>query len=207
MTTVGYGDSYPITGGGMFVGAVTMVTGLLCIAVPITIVTANLSDVREQFVRKREAERRKLAHSEAARLLQAVRPSTAGNASLATGDKGPGTDTGSVNAPAATAASASEASGAAAPPLQTRGSVATVARTASASSGMAGAPVITITTEQALESLEAAHMTMLEHLATIREATQAFEDAAMLAEAAIVSWRMATKPPRQRRPTHAPHNA
>ena len=77
MTTVGYGDAYPITGAGMFVASVTMVVGLLCIAFPVTIITANLTAVKEEVeerkkLRKRQRERIEAAHLKAGNSSEAL---------------------------------------------------------------------------------------------------------------------------------------
>ncbi|WP_234050403.1 MULTISPECIES: cyclic nucleotide-gated ion channel [unclassified Xanthobacter] len=45
LTTVGYGDTVPITTIGRMIGAVTMVTGLIMLALPIAIVASSFSDV------------------------------------------------------------------------------------------------------------------------------------------------------------------
>ena len=47
MTTVGYGDMSPVTPGGQFVATLTMITGLLVLALPITVVGANFALVGE----------------------------------------------------------------------------------------------------------------------------------------------------------------
>lgn len=44
MTTVGYGDTYPITNWGRLVGALTMIIGILCVALPTTILGVQFSD-------------------------------------------------------------------------------------------------------------------------------------------------------------------
>lgn len=44
MTTVGYGDTYPITNWGRFVGGLTMIIGILCVALPTTVLGVQFSD-------------------------------------------------------------------------------------------------------------------------------------------------------------------
>ena len=48
LTTVGYGDIYPVTGLGRFLGAVIAFTGIAALAVPTGIVTAGLSEKIER---------------------------------------------------------------------------------------------------------------------------------------------------------------
>tara|TARA_B110001452_G_scaffold194562_1_gene164568 strand:+ start:1401 stop:2384 length:984 start_codon:yes stop_codon:yes gene_type:complete len=56
MTTVGYGDSYPITLGGQILGIVIMFWGLVVLSLPITIVGANFDEeYREMKRREKEA--------------------------------------------------------------------------------------------------------------------------------------------------------
>lgn len=44
MTTVGYGDVYPITNWGRFIGGLTMIIGILCVALPTTVLGVQFSD-------------------------------------------------------------------------------------------------------------------------------------------------------------------
>eukprot|EP01062_Namystynia_karyoxenos_P024505 TRINITY_DN19561_c0_g1_i1.p1 TRINITY_DN19561_c0_g1~~TRINITY_DN19561_c0_g1_i1.p1 ORF type:complete len:630 (+),score=164.93 TRINITY_DN19561_c0_g1_i1:210-2099(+) len=56
VTTVGYGDVYPITPEGKFIASLCMVTGILVVSYPITILTNAFATVNEEF---REEESRK----------------------------------------------------------------------------------------------------------------------------------------------------
>lgn len=49
ITTVGYGDIYPITDLGRFVSCLTMIMGLIIIALPITIISKNFSRTWDEF--------------------------------------------------------------------------------------------------------------------------------------------------------------
>jgi len=54
MTTVGYGDQYPITGWGKLIGCITMFTGLLVIALPVIIVGGNFEQVYQDHRKAKE---------------------------------------------------------------------------------------------------------------------------------------------------------
>eukprot|EP01062_Namystynia_karyoxenos_P047566 TRINITY_DN3594_c0_g2_i1.p2 TRINITY_DN3594_c0_g2~~TRINITY_DN3594_c0_g2_i1.p2 ORF type:complete len:571 (+),score=174.52 TRINITY_DN3594_c0_g2_i1:168-1880(+) len=62
LTTVGYGDMYPVTLGGYLVGTVAMLAGLLIVAFPIIIIGANFTEVRAEY---KERQRRKRASRQA----------------------------------------------------------------------------------------------------------------------------------------------
>jgi len=53
MTTVGYGDQYPVTAGGKIVAVLTMFCGLVVLSLPITIIGANF-DEEYRLLRKRK---------------------------------------------------------------------------------------------------------------------------------------------------------
>jgi hypothetical protein len=66
---VGYGDLFPITTMGYMVGALTILAGMMTLALPITIISANFDDeTREhnrqmELSKRRAAQRRRLARS------------------------------------------------------------------------------------------------------------------------------------------------
>ena len=76
MTTVGYGDVYPITIAGKVVAAVTMVTGLLVIAFPITIIGVNLNDIYDEYREEQAKQERAVARERAKQLARERNEST-----------------------------------------------------------------------------------------------------------------------------------
>ena len=47
LTSVGYGDIYPITAPGKLIGSFAALSGLLVLALPITIIGANFDEARK----------------------------------------------------------------------------------------------------------------------------------------------------------------
>jgi hypothetical protein len=63
MTTVGYGDAYPVTWLGKIVAGFTMLSGILVLAFPISILGSNFSDIWKETQREsQEIERAKQMH-------------------------------------------------------------------------------------------------------------------------------------------------
>lgn len=64
-TTVGYGDSYPTTEGGKLIGSVCMISGVLVLALPITIIGANFANEYAKVQAEEARERHQLAAAQA----------------------------------------------------------------------------------------------------------------------------------------------
>jgi hypothetical protein len=60
MTTVGYGDVFPTTTAGQFVASLTMMVGILILALPITVIGTYFAAEYEEYLRRQV---RKCAHS------------------------------------------------------------------------------------------------------------------------------------------------
>eukprot|EP00494_Astrolonche_serrata_P029397 UN29664 len=54
MTSVGYGDLYPIEVSGRLTSVVTCLTGVLCIALPVIIIGGEFTRVHSQYLRDKE---------------------------------------------------------------------------------------------------------------------------------------------------------
>merc|ERR1711959_330615 len=54
MTTVGYGDMYPLSAPGMVVAAGASLTGIFVLAIPITIISSNFNREYEREKKKRQ---------------------------------------------------------------------------------------------------------------------------------------------------------
>ncbi len=61
MTTVGYGDVFPRTPAGKFVGAVTAMLGIIVIAFPVTLIGSAFNEVWNAAVAKKAEEKAKKA--------------------------------------------------------------------------------------------------------------------------------------------------
>ncbi|CAK4632979.1 unnamed protein product [Aphanomyces euteiches] len=52
MTTVGYGDDYPVTPMGKFIASLTMMSGMLILALPISVIGSNFQHVMKEVVQE-----------------------------------------------------------------------------------------------------------------------------------------------------------
>jgi voltage-gated potassium channel Kch len=54
MTTVGYGDVFPVTGAGKFIASVAALSGILVVAIPITVISTNFNAEYGKMQKERE---------------------------------------------------------------------------------------------------------------------------------------------------------
>lgn len=54
MTTVGYGDAFPITVGGKFVGGACMIVGILCVALPTTVLGVEFAEAYSARIQEKK---------------------------------------------------------------------------------------------------------------------------------------------------------
>merc|ERR1712228_373488 len=59
ITTVGYGDMYPVTGLGRFLGCLTMFTGLIVIACVVIMFGSNFEKAHDRFHDKKQVFRQR----------------------------------------------------------------------------------------------------------------------------------------------------
>ena len=63
MTTVGYGDTFPVTPAGKLVACVTMLGGILVLAFPISILGTNFSDEWKALQQMKQKEERRMKNN------------------------------------------------------------------------------------------------------------------------------------------------
>jgi uncharacterized membrane-anchored protein YhcB (DUF1043 family) len=61
LTTVGYGDMFPVTGFGQIIAAFAALSGILVLAIPITIISTNFNTEYADLIKKREEVKSRLS--------------------------------------------------------------------------------------------------------------------------------------------------
>jgi hypothetical protein len=70
MTTVGYGDQFPVTAPGKVIAVLTMFSGLVVLSLPITIIGANFDDEYRELRKRTQDEKERARRRERALLRQ-----------------------------------------------------------------------------------------------------------------------------------------
>jgi hypothetical protein len=177
-----YGDAVPITDWGKFVASLAMVAGLLCIALPVTIITANLSATREEYNALKLERERQLARARALGLRRAQqRAALHAGVVVAAADTLAGTG-GDGSQPV----EAEQLTG-------TDASASGVHSPSKANDDDDDGHRDVATAAQARADLERAHAAMVAQIEVVRTALARFDDAALDAEVALVSWSTAAR--------------
>lgn len=115
-TTVGYGDFFPTSTGGKFIGAAVVLCGIIVLALPITVIGTNFSDEYAKHKEEKEAKQRALEEEEAHH-EQELEPEEMAKLGIAPVEEfettAPFPTAGEPSEPAATAAAAAAATAAA----------------------------------------------------------------------------------------------
>jgi voltage-gated potassium channel Kch len=59
LTTVGYGDTFPVEGGGRFIANIAMITGILIFALPLAVIGSNFQKAYEEYRTEKKEEKNK----------------------------------------------------------------------------------------------------------------------------------------------------
>jgi len=92
MTTVGYGDQYPVSTAGKVIAVLTMFCGLVVLSLPITIIGANFDDEFRELRKRAQDEKERARRKERAQLRQQQQQAAAQAKSTPTRPAKPATD-------------------------------------------------------------------------------------------------------------------